>query len=89
MSNRNPFTAKKNITIRWRKKKNLCLICGQDPHKGDCIEIYDKADMRTLGKPVKVLNEDKREYMTYGSTGKNPGASKLNIDANRGNIYIK
>ena len=61
MSNRNPFTAKKNITIRWRKKKNLCLICGQDPHEGDCIEIYDKADMRTLGKPVKVLNEDKRK----------------------------
>jgi len=44
---------------------------------------------RNITIEKKALNEDKKEYMTYGSTGKNPGASKLNIDANRGNIYIK
>ena len=37
----------------------------------------------------KVLNEEKKEFMTYGSVGKNPGTAKLKIDANRGNIYIK
>jgi len=37
----------------------------------------------------KALNEDKKEYMTYGSVGKNPGAALLKIDANRGNIYIR
>jgi hypothetical protein len=37
----------------------------------------------------KALNEEKKEYMTYGTVGKNPGSSKVKIDATRGNIYIK
>ena len=37
----------------------------------------------------KALNEDKKEYMTYGTFGKNPGTAKVKIDATRGNIYIK
>ncbi len=37
----------------------------------------------------KVINEDKREYMTSGSVGRNPATSKVRIDANRGNIYLK
>ena len=37
----------------------------------------------------KALNEDKKEYMTYGTVGKNPGSVKVKIDATRGNIYIK
>lgn len=44
---------------------------------------------RNITIEEKALNEDKKEYMTYGSKGKNPGSSKLNIDANRGNIYIR
>jgi hypothetical protein len=37
----------------------------------------------------KVINEDKREYITFGSVGRNIGSSKVKIDANRGNIYLK
>jgi hypothetical protein len=37
----------------------------------------------------KALNEDKKEYMTYGTVGKNPGTAKVKIDATRGNIYLK
>jgi hypothetical protein len=37
----------------------------------------------------KTLNEDKKEYMIYGTVGKNPGTTKVKIDANRGNIYLK
>jgi hypothetical protein len=37
----------------------------------------------------KALNEDKKEYITSGTFGKNPGIAKVKIDANRGNIYIK
>jgi hypothetical protein len=37
----------------------------------------------------KVLNEDKKEYITTGSVGKNPGSSKVSIDATHGDIYLK
>ena len=37
----------------------------------------------------KTLNEDKKEYITTATVGKNPGKSKVKIDANRGNIYLK
>jgi hypothetical protein len=37
----------------------------------------------------KTLNEDEKEYMTYGTVGKNPGDVKVKIDATRGNIYLK
>ena len=37
----------------------------------------------------KALNEDKKEYLTSGTFGKNPGKTKVKIDATRGNIYLK
>jgi hypothetical protein len=37
----------------------------------------------------KVLNEDKKEYITSGVVGRSPGSSKLTIDATHGDIYIK
>jgi hypothetical protein len=37
----------------------------------------------------KVLNEDKKEYLTTGTVGKNAGKAKVKIDATRGNIYLK
>jgi hypothetical protein len=37
----------------------------------------------------KILSEDKREYMTFGTVGKNPGSAKVKIDATRGKIYLK
>lgn len=37
----------------------------------------------------KTLNEEKKEYMTFGTIGRNPGNTKVKIDATRGNIYLK
>jgi hypothetical protein len=37
----------------------------------------------------KVINEDKKEFMTFGTAGKNPGNTKVKIDATRGNIFLK
>jgi hypothetical protein len=37
----------------------------------------------------KILNEEKKEYMTYGTVGRKQDNIKVRIDANRGNIYIK
>jgi len=37
----------------------------------------------------KTLDEDKKEYITFGTIGDNPGSFKVKIDANRCKIYIK
>jgi hypothetical protein len=37
----------------------------------------------------KTLDEDKKEYITFGTIGTNPGTVKVKIDANRCKIYIK
>lgn len=46
MSEVNPF--KKRSVIAYRKKKNLCLLCGtsEEGKEHTCIENYIKADMR-------------------------------------------
>lgn len=54
-------------------------------HLNSFLVISDK-NART---EKKVLNEDKKEYITSGTVGKNPGSSKVSIDATHGNIYIK
>jgi hypothetical protein len=37
----------------------------------------------------KSINEEKKEYLTFGTVGKSPGNIKVRIDATRGNIYMK
>ncbi len=37
----------------------------------------------------EVLNEDKKEYLTSGKVGSNPGSRKIRIEASRGNIYLR
>jgi hypothetical protein len=37
----------------------------------------------------KTLDEEKREYITFGTVGNNPGSVKVKIDATRCKIYIK
>ena len=44
---------------------------------------------KNIKSEQKALNEDKKEYMTSGTVGKNPVKSKVKIDATRGNIYLK
>jgi len=48
--------------------------------------VLPSKNVKTEKKP---LNEEKKEYVTSGTVGKNPGSSKLKIDATRGNIYLK
>jgi hypothetical protein len=54
-------------------------------HINSFLVLPDK-DIRS---DKKAINEDKKEYMTYGAVGKNPGTKKVKIDATRGNIYLK
>jgi hypothetical protein len=44
---------------------------------------------KNIKSEEKAINEDKKEFVTYGTVGKNPGTSKVKIDATRGNIYLK
>jgi hypothetical protein len=37
----------------------------------------------------RILNEEKKEYMTFGIVGKNPGSVKVVINATRGNVFLK
>lgn len=37
----------------------------------------------------RTINEEKNEYVTSGSVGRNPGKTKVIINATRGNIYLK
>lgn len=37
----------------------------------------------------KTLSEEKNEFMTFGTVGRNPGKTKVMIESNRGNIYLK
>jgi hypothetical protein len=37
----------------------------------------------------KTLDEDKKEYITFGTVGNSPGSAKVKIDANRCKIYFK
>lgn len=37
----------------------------------------------------RVMNDDKKEIVTSGTVGRNPGKVKVKIDATRGNIYLK
>lgn len=44
---------------------------------------------RNIKTERKILNDDKKEYMTFGTVGRNPGTTRVKIDATRGNIYLK
>lgn len=37
----------------------------------------------------RFINRDKKELMTEGTVGRNPGSSRVRIEATRGNIYLK
>jgi hypothetical protein len=44
---------------------------------------------RNIKSEEKTLDESKKEYITTATVGKNPGKSRVKIDATRGNIYLK
>ena len=51
--------------------------------------MQEGGDAPEIKYEEKTLNEDRKEYLTSGTTGKNPGKSRVKIDATRGNIYLK
>lgn len=53
------------------------------------INSYLGLPEKNIKSEKKVINEDKKEYMTFGTMGKNPGEASVKIDATRGNIYLK
>ena len=53
------------------------------------INVFLVLPDKNIKTEQKVLNEEKKEYMTYGTIGKNPGTTKVKIDASHGNIYLK
>jgi hypothetical protein len=54
-------------------------------HTNAFVVIPDK----NIKSQKETLNEDKKEYRISGTLGHNPGSRKVNIDATRGNIYLK
>ena len=49
--------------ISYRKKKELCLFCGNNPHDGtDCNEDYTASDLR----PEEEKQEDPRRAAVHG-----------------------
>jgi hypothetical protein len=70
------------------------ISIGFDPSASYNLDIrHINAFVVLSGKDTKTerksLDEEKKEYMTYGTVGKNPGTTKVKIDATRGNIYLK
>ncbi len=43
----------------------------------------------TIKSEERTLDSGKKEYMTTGTAGQDPGSRLLKIDANRGKIYVK
>jgi hypothetical protein len=44
---------------------------------------------KNVNTEKKALDSEKKEYMVFGTVGEDPAKSKVKIDANRGNIYLK
>ena len=38
---------------------------------------------------MKTISSEKKEYMTFGTYGSNPGSSRVKIDATRSKVYIR
>lgn len=53
------------------------------------INTFVSLPSKNIKTEVKTLNDEKKEYITFGTVGNNPGSVKVKIDASRGKIYIK
>jgi len=64
-----------------------------DPDASYSIEVRTLNSFLSLPSGIKreerTLDSGKKEYITTGTAGQNPGSRLLKIDANRGKIYIK
>lgn len=53
------------------------------------INTFLTLPSKNIKSEVKTLSDEKKEYITYGTVGANPGTVKVKLDASRGKIYIK
>ena len=58
--NRDSNILRRNIIRGWRKRKDLCLLCGKYIHDGECEENYIKVDLRD-GNVEKEIDQNKRK----------------------------
>jgi ribosomal protein S27AE len=69
VSEKNSIKAKKSVALRWRKSKKLCLRCGTEIHEGDCIENYEKVDLRNIDnsniQSETDFNKRKKTILNY------------------------
>jgi len=52
------------------------------------INVFLTTPEKNAHLEKKAINEDKKEFMTFGTIGKNPGNIKVKIDASHGNILL-
>lgn len=71
MTQQLPSKHKINAIIRHRKSKGLCPRCGLDKHDGDCIENYEKSDMRGIIVPKKQISQKSIETIVSYRKRKN------------------
>jgi hypothetical protein len=65
-----------------------------DPAASSNLEIrtlnsYISLPSKNIETEKRTLDEGKKEYITTGIIGKDPGSHLLKIDANRGKVYLK
>lgn len=81
-------TNRKIKTIEsYRKKKNLCIMCGRDIHKGICLADYLKSDMRPPEDKIKnprTVKTPKEQIKTSSQkvAEKNKIKNEIGIDIN-------
>ncbi len=78
----NVISASSDINLSFDQSASYSL---EIRHINAFVVIPDK----NIKTEKEILNEDKKEYMTSGTFGNNPGTRKVRIEATRGNIYIK
>jgi hypothetical protein len=53
------------------------------------VNVFLVLPVKNIQTEERSMNEDKKEFVTSGTIGKNPGNARVKIDATRGNIYLK
>jgi len=53
------------------------------------VNTYLVLPSKNINTEQTSMNKEKKEYLINGTVGKNPGSSKVKINATRGNIYLK
>lgn len=53
------------------------------------VNTFLSMPSKNIKSEEKAINEERKEYITFGTVGTNPGSSKMKLDASRGKIYIK